>query len=260
MYLRRQSRPVDLWVVVDDVHPETTSDLGADIRLRPDPLWHPRGGHTVVRNFVEGVLEILKTDCEIITIFEDDDWYSPWYIDGMARVLETRYADGTLLVGERHMLYYNARDRSWFRNFNPCHASLCTVSFHRDLADKAIEIAESGNGGPFIDVRLWRKTQPNQKWLTNTDLCVGIKGIPTSRAGVTRAHRGFNSNYTPDPDLSMLRQFIGDDADLYAQCFNPVQTPEELRAQQPTRETPRQRRRMLQGKALEIANARRRRR
>jgi len=249
-----------LWVVVDDVHPETTSDLGADVRLRPEPLWHPRGGHTVVRNFVEGVLEILKTDCEIITIFEDDDWYSPWYIDGMARALETKYADGTLLVGERHMFYYNVRDRSWFRNFNPCHASLFTVSFHRDLAPRAIEIAESGNG-PFIDVRLWRMTLPGQKWLTNTDLCIGIKGIQTSRAGVTRAHLGFNPNYTPDPDLSVLRSYIGDDADLYASCFNPTLTVEETSERERMASRPsRGRRRMLAGKQLELANARNRRR
>jgi hypothetical protein len=65
----------------------------------------------------------------------------------------------------------------------------------------------------FIDLELWRKHR--SRYLFGGGRVCGIKGLP-GRGGIGMGHsRDFNG--THDPDGRILREWIGDDADLYLQ-------------------------------------------
>jgi len=254
IWISRQTVEPDFWVVVDDVDPPTELNMN-QILVRPEPLWARGKGHTLNRNLVAGLEKIKEVGADLVMIVEDDDWYSPEYIE---RMREWFLGGEIQIAGERDTLYYHVGCRQWRQNWHPGHASLCSVSFHIDIIDKIISIAESCRG-TGIDFAIFRNPWPKHAIkLLESNLCVGIKGAPCFRLGIGSGHRRIPHSGVPDPDLSYLRILIGDDAELYAPFFKPedFQAPVSARREQ----QPRQRRRMLQGKALEIANARRRRR
>ena len=256
-YIRRQTRTPDVWVMVDDCEVQTADGFMGPV-IRPEPFWKSCGPHTLPRNMVAG-MEYIRDELpsvDIVTIFEDDDWYDPAYLETMVNALDERLDSGVKVVGEMNTYYYNVLSRSWKRNFNPTHASLCSVSFHVSAFPDIIRLTMEART-PYVDLRIFRKMPPETLHLEKSALCIGIKGTPDLRLGSGGSHRGWHPGYVPDPDMTKLRELVGDDADFYAEYFN-MQSFEKMKAQ---RETPRrQRRRMLQGKALEIANARRRRR
>lgn len=52
--------------------------------------------------------------------------------------------------------------------------------------------------------------------------CVGIKGMD-GRQGMTWGWRGDSRHFTPDRDLTYLRQLIGEDAEAYAEYYEAQQ-------------------------------------
>lgn len=185
------------WVVVDDCEPATVTTMGQDV-LRPEPRWN--GSHTLARNFKAG-LRAAKHDAVIV--IEDDDWYSPEYVQMVVNRLESQPV--MTLCGERPSRYYNVRTRCYRLPGNEKHASLCQTAFRLELIPRVLTVLGDDS---WIDLRLWWKI-PGELY----DGCnvVGIKGL-SGRAGVGIGHR---DGGTPDPELTVLRSWIGDDVEEY---------------------------------------------
>ena len=77
-WMKRQTLKPDEWIVVDDYEKRTKCKMGQKV-IRRKPFWRP-GEMTLQKNLLEA-LKIVTGD--IILIIEDDDWYSPNYIENI---------------------------------------------------------------------------------------------------------------------------------------------------------------------------------
>lgn len=193
------------WVVVDDgevKQPITFARSGWTIeRLRVRPYWRP-GINTQARNLLQG-FEAVPTG-ERLIIIEDDDWYSPNWISRINDAL-----DQAELVGESRSRYYNLQERRGRQLHNSRHASLCATAMKGNAFSSFLKACNTGQ--KFIDIRLWKTHQ--RKMLFEGNDVVGIKGLP-GRPGIGMGHGpGFRG--TIDSDLSILRDWIGNDLALY---------------------------------------------
>lgn len=194
------------WVIVDDgpdPQPVTFKRDGWQlVVIRPAPFWQP-GQNTQARNLAKG-MEAVPADSRLV-IIEDDDVYRADWLSHVDRQL-----DRAELVGECQARYYNLALRRGRQLSNNGHASLCSTAMRG--AALATFRRELKPGVQFIDVNLWRR-HPSRHLFTGGRV-VGMKGLP-GRGGIGMGHRN-DFRGTADPDLTLLRQWIGDNVELYA--------------------------------------------
>ena len=214
-FMKRQTYEGDvLWVIVDDVLP-TTIDFIPDnfratwyvIKKYPREKWRP-GMNTQARNLLVGI-NVVKyyRDLEAVFIIEDDDYYSPVYLERMLEKLK-----GYKAVGQKFTIYYHVKARRWRKNGNSVHASLFQTAFTSDMIPTFESVC--GEKATFIDLMFFRKMEPeNVHLFDGHPLAIGIKGIE-GRTGIGMGHRAAH-RMKPDPDFKMLRKWIGDDYEYY---------------------------------------------
>lgn len=195
------------WLIADDCDPPTPCTLGQTI-VRPTPLWSP-GDNTQCRNLM-ALLPLVRHPK--ILILEDDDYIAPRYLERMSQ-----YLDSAPLVGEVNAHYYNVATRTYRVIHNLRHASLCQTALRVEVLPALASICQ--RGVPWIDLELWRSWRGDCELVPppssdGIPLCVGIKGMP-GRAGIGIGHQDRFPG-TSDQDGSVLRGWIGQDADLYA--------------------------------------------
>lgn len=193
------------WVIVDDgpeAQPVTLARDGWTVGvLRPQPAWQP-GQNTQARNLLAG-LDVIGDDARLVLI-EDDDYYAPdWlsHVDGQM--------DRAELVGEGMARYYNVRMRTGRQLENRRHASLCSTAVRGPAIGALRDVCEMAP--EFIDIELWRRHQSQHVF--GGHRVVGIKGLP-GRIGIGVGHRT-DFQGSADPDGRLLREWVGDDADIY---------------------------------------------
>jgi hypothetical protein len=194
------------WIIVDDgpePQPETFKRNGWQlVVIRPAPLWQP-GQNTQARNLLKG-LSVVPADAWLVVI-EDDDYYAPDWLTVACRALER-----SELVGECQARYYNMALRKGRQLRNNGHASLCSTAMRGRALDTFRSVCRPGR--QFIDLELWKR-HPSRHLFTGGRV-VGIKGLP-GRGGIGMGHRDDFAG-TADPNLTLLRQWIGNDVELYA--------------------------------------------
>ncbi len=206
-FISRQTFSGDVqWLVVDDVDPATECTMGQTV-IRPQPKWKP-GEITLARNLM-AALALAKHDK--ILFIEDDERYGPDYLQAMYDRLNLRP-----LAGEIPARYYNVATRQYRVIPNTSHASLCQTGIRRELMPAFLKICEAG--GKFLDLPLWRGYSG---WVSIGENVVSIKGMP-GRHGVGVGHRPQGGNWKADPNLAVLRSWIGADASLYEQFAEAV--------------------------------------
>lgn len=186
------------WLVLDDCDPESPAAERADEVIRPDWRWQP-GDNTLCRS-LSVLLE--RAPSGPVLIIEDDDAYLPGYVMTMRALLR-----GADIVGEKDSLYYHVGNRTWRRMIAGERASLCATGVTgRARSDLERLVAKPRHA---LDVMLWER---NKGKLISSDLCIGIKGLP-GRPGIGMGH---GMDGTPDPDLSVLKTYLGSRASWYA--------------------------------------------
>ena len=203
-WMSRQTYTGELqWIVADDGHEPATCTMGQEHVRRP-PSDDPR------RSFLGNLLAAIeRVRHDKVVFVEDDDWYAPEYLAQM-----DRWLDEAELVGEAGARYYHLPTRRYHFCGNTEHASLAQTGLRADrLRQMADEI--SGANTTFVDVRLWRNWSAGWTKLLRpcTTLSAGIKGLPGKR-GIGMGHR-LGDRHPIDANGRVLREWIGDDADLY---------------------------------------------
>lgn len=193
------------WIIVDDGRVEQDASFdkpGWTVEvIRPRPFWKP-GDNTQGRNLKAALSKL--SGGEIVTVWEDDDWYAPGWLEWVAG-----HAHEAELIGEGFAVYYNVRTRRWQRLHNDEHASLrCSV-----MRTGAIETFRDVLATPYryYDMRLWKRHRDSKVF--PQALTVGLKGLP-GRPGIALGHEGVRGH--ADPHLDQLRALIGDEAERYA--------------------------------------------
>lgn len=193
------------WIIVDDgeqPQPVTFFRPGWDIVfVRPQPFWKP-GDNTQARNLMAG-LEMVHSSDRLV-IIEDDDHYSPRWLEVVAKHLERAE-----LVGEYRARYYNVATKQGRQLNNTQHASLCATAMRGAAIETFRKVCRPGV--QFIDLTLWR-SHPSRMLFAGQDV-VGIKGLP-GRGGIGMGHRR-EFRGVDDKDGALLRQWVGKDAEAY---------------------------------------------
>jgi len=150
-------------------------------------------------------LEKIKNSCDVVFLWEDDDYYSPDYIELMVK--------GWLGCGEPSLfgysvtVYYHLKSKRYSVIKHPGRASAMNTMIKTTDIDK---IKWPPDDGPFLDIRLWKclngVTQPCEPEHLP---CIGIKhGIGVS-GGI--GHKENWGGYTVnDADMSMLSRATQD--------------------------------------------------
>lgn len=239
------------WIIVDDG--EEPTKINPSLRwsqhtIRPTPFWRA-GDNTQARNLTAALdaAERLKAPDEDmrLVIIEDDDWYHPSWLETVAGAL-----DRGELVGASHARYYNVACRRGSDLNNLYHASLrCSALRGRAIAALRRAMKEFSK---TYDLKLWRDPAPT-KHLFRADITVGMKGLP-GRDGIADGHR--NMRGRRDPDLSLLRSWVGADADLYADFFDEDAMTDKVKVYATGRLRRYENRALVAGDAFEVAPAR----
>jgi len=160
---------------------------------------------------------------DVVFICEDDDWFHPTYFKRLLKVLED-YP----LAGVAPALYYNVHYRRARAPKGRHHASLGATAFRASMIPKLKNACRCNK--PFFDLRFWRQYRESHigKWQSTllrnvkqkdgTFLHVGLKGLPGQR-GYGIGHRNGGKQ---DPDLKLLKFWIGKDADKYARFHHRI--------------------------------------
>jgi hypothetical protein len=252
----RQRGPVQ-WVVVDDGDRPVEEALLERARSwgwTVDYIRRPVTENicTLQDNLI-AALEVVRGDA--LLIIEDDEFYSPIYIEEMLWRLE-----GVNLVGEGNARYYNIRDRRWDIYSNMAHACLCRTGLKRVLYPLLREAARASKASQntHVDIQLWALPPPppppepppgvnRQRFgplgqllppeksnrpivpqivlpqavrsiFSNRSLSVGIKGMP-GRGGLGGGHR-IQTMPNHDASWDKLVEWLGSDARSYMDIAN----------------------------------------
>jgi hypothetical protein len=97
---------------------------------------------------------------------------------------------------------------------NQRNASLCETGIRAELLPFLADVCRESP--QFIDYRLWAGCGAANSELIAVDRVVGIKGLP-GRPGIGVGHRPDErpGQWTADPELTVLREWIGEDVELY---------------------------------------------
>jgi len=213
-WMARQTRQPDEWIVVD----------GGAQPVMPASLQHSavriiRRGTEGIRaeNFVRNLIAGLDAaQGDQIVFWEDDDYYAPTHLEQTLALLDE---PGICLVGDPMQRYYNVGERRW-RTYRNKGSSLCQTGMSREAVPwchevLAVCLATKSYG---VDGRLWVPVLCGtmRGTLRPLQTVVGIKGVP-GQVGLGVGHRvPIVEKWTADPLLTMLRTWIGADADVYA--------------------------------------------
>jgi len=210
-WMARQTVSIHQWIVLDDGINPAKCTMGQVHMLFGEET---RGKQSLARK----IRYLMETPQAItgdaIAFIEDDDWYSPNYL----QVAASRLGDYNQMIGEAYALYYNVRDMHWHMHTNDRHASLCQTVLKRSFFPELLKVVKN-DLDPFIDVRLWGDTDPSlTRMIFIPDpkpTLVGIKGI---YQGYGIGHSKRLPHY--DDGGNKLSQLIGADAKEYRK-FRP---------------------------------------
>lgn len=151
------------WIIVDDGDvPVDMQSLGQVMAarenwrinyVRRDPSGKPC---TLQENLLAALDAIAEEPVAAMLIIEDDEYYTPLYVEEMVWRLEKHD-----IVGEMKARYYNVRERRWdLMTDNTRHASLCRTGMVSKVFPAFRKIVEHHQliGNPFIDMALWGST------------------------------------------------------------------------------------------------------
>lgn len=211
-YISRQTYKGEIqWVVVNDGDEPYKYRLNQEVVIRSRADDNP-ATHSICYNY-RAALPLVRGD-KVLCI-EDDDFYSPEYIQVMSDALNEHS-----LVGLAPALYYHVTARKWRNMKNQDHASLASTGFSRDVLP-VFEQATKVPNMVYLDLWLWahwRDTlQKPARLLANPEkkpLQVGLKGLPWGVGGIGLGHdpqvgQRDTANYTK------LKAWLGQDWERY---------------------------------------------
>ena len=197
-YVDRQTIQATHFVIDDPPIDPNKRDIGHRIRI--------------------GLERARDAGCHVAAIFEDDDWYSPTYLE--RQIGAWANAGCPRIFGVTETIFYHVGMRRWCRLLHRDRASLCGTMIRPD------DVLKTGGlqwDMVFVDTMLWsRFFDPNFLAPGPAEkLFVGIKhGVGLSGSG----HHRNNPNLFASEDLNgcWLRSVVGEkDFEFYDPMFRP---------------------------------------
>ncbi len=193
IYINRQTLKPDHWIIVDHKEETLAKDLTKRIRI--------------------GCEKAIELGCDVVLIMEDDDWYSPNYIETITKAWQIQGKPE--IIGCDNTQYYHIKTGQTVELSHPKRASLMHTLISADGIKKIVWPEDSF---VFLDIELWKQLK-GKTFKTRDPIAVGIKHGIGSTGG--KGHLETFKGYQPDPDFKKLRQMVGSDADFYINIFHP---------------------------------------
>jgi hypothetical protein len=188
LYLLRQTRQPDRVLVVDYV---PTSD-------QPD----------ITQRYRMGCEVLFRAGCDVVLFMEDDDWYSPKYVELMTKAWDR--AGRPVLFGINKTLYYNIRTQRHTVLKTKDRASMMSMC----ASPEVLNIPWPADNDPFTDYKLAQHCKVHTDEVSKQFIAVGIKHGVGKCGG--QGHNPDWKQYTgTDVDYKYLQQLIGNDANFY---------------------------------------------
>lgn len=205
------------WIVVDDCRETPTKcTLGQD-RLESQMQWEP--GINTQRANLDTALTDTALPGQYLFVIEDDDYYSPHYLEEMMRVLD---AVGGV-VGLSNSPYYHLQIPGFRQMQNYRHASLSQTGVHPQYVELLYKAVHSGQY--YIDIDFWKTLSAKRvptALISDLPLSVGIKGMP-GRVGLGAGHS--RKGYSVDRELKFLKKWLGEDHNHYVKYLGDLGVP-----------------------------------
>ena len=210
-YMQRQTVPYNQWLVIDDGNMDIPISIlppSGSVEVHKRSVSSVEPPHSLILNLMEALPLIQYNK---VLFIEDDDWYSPTYIEFMLGL----FGEGFQLVGQNNSVYYHVPTMAWHKCGNKSHVSLCQTGFTTDSIDwVALCLGACHKAGTnYLDIELWKNPVRKHPVYIDYCYCLGMKGLP-GRKGIGVGHHRF-SHYTKDKDLNVLHSYIGNDVRLY---------------------------------------------
>jgi hypothetical protein len=159
------------WLIIDDGNSpiQTTLPFPAGWAVEHVQREPSTAQFTLTENLLEA---ITRVDARNILIIEDDEHYSPLYVEEM--VWRLRDHD---MAGECRARYYNVAERRWsVMDDNSEHASLCRTGFRSSLLPAFRDIVAfcKQRGDPFVDILLWNCAVPPKQRTVQVSLSAPV--------------------------------------------------------------------------------------
>lgn len=196
-WMARQTVKPDKWIVADGGKTPAPLTMGQEHRH------NPRAPGSA--NFAGNVLAALDgLEADFVLVMEDDDWYAPNHVEACLAGLQTASAYGC-----DRLRYWNVQVRGYLDMRNTGSSLAQTAIRGSEIpALRAAAEAALKAGDYTIDGRFWQGRP-----VTGRPTSIGVKGLPGT-VGLGVGHRK-DRPWKPDPDKAKLREWIGQDADLY---------------------------------------------
>jgi len=203
-----------IWVVVNDGDEGYNYKCGQEVICRRR---RPRELHSLCSNTLK-FFEEMEDQVDAVVVLEDDDWYSPTYLESLVEALEKEP-----LVGFAPERYWNLKYQGYREFRNRGHCSFGASAFTKELFEVVRVLAHVGK--PILDLPLWRSWSGGKKILDNEVKGeewqmqhVGLKATPGT-LGIASGHK------TPgvlDEDHGILRNWIGKDSVFVEDMINAL--------------------------------------
>lgn len=156
-----------------------------------------------------GCQKLEEAGCNLFIFMEDDDWYSPEYIEKMVK---RWLAEGMPeLMGINKTIYYNINTQKWVELNHPARASMMSM-----CATPAInKIQWCDDNYSYTDMFLFTKTTLVKKAVGfDKPICAGIKH-GTGLCGGGGHNPEWKVYDQQDENFKFLRRIVGEDVSFY---------------------------------------------
>lgn len=145
----------------------------------------------ITYRYRKGYTWMSQTDVDCILFMENDDWYSPDYIETM--VSEWVRHGKPDIFGTNYTIYYNINIHKWLTMHHKRRSSAMST-----LITPRLKIDWCPDHEPYTDIHLWMKCRLQAVTFKPTKhICMGIKhgiGLCGGRGHTTKLERYENSN------------------------------------------------------------------
>jgi hypothetical protein len=177
------------------------------------------GERDITKRYRMGYDRLRGKNLEIIALMENDDYYSPRYLETMVHAWQSHNRPN--IFGTNYTIYYHIKLFAQFTMNHNTRSSAMSTLIRPDL-----RFPWCPDNEPFTDIHLWRVVK-GITFRPNSHICLGIKhGEGLCGGG---AHTDKLERYTtlktglPDPDKKFLRSVLDEESyNFYSNYYAAV--------------------------------------
>lgn len=169
----------------------------------------------ITMRYRKGYRYLRDANLDVIAFIENDDWYSPQYLETMVKTWEN--AGRPDLLGTSYTYYYHIKEFAYFKMEHYQRSSGMSTLIKPDL-----DIDWPNDSEPYTDSHLWFNNTQLKKVIFTPDemICLGIKHA-VGKCGGQNHNTRLDRYVHKDADKNFLRRHLDPSSfEFYSNYFN----------------------------------------